>query len=85
MNISEKTMKKYPYQVHIGSNENYLGRIFGQSETLCCYETLQFEDYDTVVFSYFDPEERRQRHINVFPEDSRKAAELGARLSGAAA
>ena len=82
MNISEEMMKEYHYSVHFGSNENYLTRMFGQqAETLCCYETLQFEDYDKVVFNYFDPEVRRQRRINLFPEDCRKASELGARLA----
>jgi multimeric flavodoxin WrbA len=32
---------------------------------------------------YFDPEERKQRRINVFPDDCRKTSELGARLAGA--
>jgi multimeric flavodoxin WrbA len=80
MNVSEEMMKEYHYPVHIGLNEGVLARTFGESETLCSYETLQFEDYDKVVFNYFDPEERRQRRINVFPEDCRKASELGARL-----
>jgi multimeric flavodoxin WrbA len=80
MNISEEMMNEYLYPIHFGSNENYLTRIFGQSETLCCNETLQFEDYDKVVFNYFDPEERKQRRIDVFPEDCRKASELGGKL-----
>ena len=84
MNVSEEIMKEYNYPVHLGMNENYLTRIFGQSEALCSFETLQFEDYDKVVFSYFDPEERRQRRINVFPEDCRKASELGSRLASSA-
>jgi hypothetical protein len=32
----------------------------------------------------FDHEERKQRRIDVFPEDCRKASELGARLAGVA-
>ncbi|ABK98730.1 flavodoxin family protein [Pelobacter propionicus] len=84
MNVSEEIMKEYNYPVHLGMNENYLTRIFGQGETLCSFETLQFEDYDKVVFNYFNPEERRQRRINVFPEDCRKASELGARLARSA-
>jgi multimeric flavodoxin WrbA len=83
MNVSEDMMKEYHYPVHIGMNENYLTRIFGQSESLCCYETLQFEDYDKVVFSYFDPEERKERRRTVFPEDCRKAFELGVRVTAA--
>lgn len=80
MNCPEQMMKEVQYPVHFDSNENYLSAIFGKSETLCCNETLQFADYDKVVFSYFDPEERRQRRIKVFPEDCKKAFELGARL-----
>jgi multimeric flavodoxin WrbA len=81
MNVSEELMKEYHYPVHMGLNENVLRRTFGQAETLCSFETLQFEDYNKVVFSYFDPEERRQRRRTVFPEDCRKAFELGARLA----
>ncbi len=80
MNVTEKLMKEYQYPVHIGLNENVLRRTFGQAESLCSFETLQFEDYDKVVFSYFDPEERRERRRTVFPEDCRKAYTLGARL-----
>jgi multimeric flavodoxin WrbA len=81
MNVPEEMMKENNYPIHFSSNENYLTRIFGQSETLCCFETLQFEDYDKVVFQYFDPETRKERRRTVFPEDCRKAFELGARLT----
>jgi multimeric flavodoxin WrbA len=80
MNVSEEQMNEYRYPVHIGLNENVLRRTFGRAETFCSFETLQFEDYDKVVFSYFDPDERRERHSKVFPEDCRKAFALGARL-----
>ena len=49
-------------------------------KTFSSNETLQFEDYDKVVFSYFDPEERKERRRTVFPQDCRRAFELGARL-----
>lgn len=81
MNVSEQLMKENCYPVHIGLNENVLSRTFGQAESLCSFETLQFEDYDKVVFNYFDPEERRERRRTVFPEDCRKAFELGVRLA----
>lgn len=85
MNLPEEMMKEYHYPVHMGLNENVLSRTFGQAESFCSFETLQFEDYDKVVFSYFDPEERRKRRKTVFPEDCRKAFELGARLTDAVA
>lgn len=46
-------------------------------------EALQFGVYDKVMSQYFAPEVRRQLHINVFPEDCRKASALGARLADA--
>jgi len=80
MNVPEEMMKENNYPVHFGQNENTLKRTFGQAESLYCFETLQFDDYDKVMFSYFDPEERRERRRTVFPEDCRKAFALGARL-----
>jgi multimeric flavodoxin WrbA len=82
MNVSEQLMKEY-YGEHIAANASQLKMMFGQSESLYCNETLQFEDYDKVVFSYFDPEERRQRRREVFPGDCKRAFELGARLAKA--
>ena len=80
MNVSRELMNEHRYSVHIDLNGEVLRRTFGSSELLCSFETLQFEDYDKVVFSYFDPEERRKRRKTVFPEDCRKAFELGARM-----
>jgi len=85
MNVSEKMMQEFCYPVHIGLNENVLRRTFGQAESFCSFETLQFEDYDKVVFDYFEPEQRRERRRTVFPEDCSKAFELGARLAGGVA
>ncbi len=51
-------------------------------DTLCAFETLQFEDYDKVVFSYFDLEERHKRSKTAFLEDCKKAFALGIRLAG---
>ena len=81
MNVSEEIATAYHYPVHFGMNQNYMGRVFGQAETLCAYETLQFDDYDKIVFDYFDPEERKARHQILFPESCRKAVELGIRLA----
>ena len=82
MNVSKDLMNEHKYTVHIDLNGEVLRRTFGRSESLCAFETLQFEDYDKVVFSYFDPEERRKRSKTVFPEDCRKAFALGVRLAG---
>lgn len=81
MNVSEEIAAEYHYPVHFKMNQSYLGRIFGQAETLCAYETLQFDDYDKVVFDYFDPVERRASYAKSFPENCRRAFELGVRLT----
>jgi len=81
MNLPEHLMNEYQYPVHIGLNESVLARTFGEAESLCSFETLQFEDYDKMVFNYFDPEERRERHRTVFPKDCIRAFERGLRLT----
>lgn len=81
MNVSERQAMEPPYSVHIGLNESVLARLFGQAESFLSFETLQFEDYDKVVFSYCDPEERQKRRREVFPQDCKRAYELGVRLA----
>jgi len=83
MNVSEEQMNEYSYPVHFGLNENVLRRTFGHAESLYSFQTLQLDDYDKIVFSYCDPEERRERRKKVFPEDCEKAFALGARLAKA--
>jgi len=80
MNVSEQQMKEQ-YAAYIGAYEHLLAMMFGQAESLCSFETLQFEDYNKVVFSYFDLEERRERRRTVFPKDCARAFELGVRLT----
>jgi len=80
MNVSEQQMKEFGYSLHIAANAHILSRTFGHSESLHAFETLQFEDYSKVVFSYFDPEERKERRRMVFPKDLEKAYELGVRF-----
>jgi len=82
MNVSDQLMKEN-YGPHIAANASVLKMIFGSAESFFCNETLQFEDYDKVVFSYADPEERRKRHCEVFPQDCKRAYGLGARLAKA--
>jgi multimeric flavodoxin WrbA len=82
MNVSEQAMKEN-YGPHIAANASHLKMVYGSCESFFCTETLQFEDYDKVVFSYFDPEERRKRHREVFPQDCKRAFDLGARLAKA--
>ncbi|OPX64306.1 MULTISPECIES: flavodoxin family protein [unclassified Methanoregula] len=80
MNVTEQMMKER-LGWHIKASANALKMMFGHAESFICNETLQFEDYDKVVFSYCDPEERRKRQREVFPQDCRRAYQLGVRLT----
>ncbi|WP_048149227.1 flavodoxin family protein [Methanolacinia paynteri] len=81
MNVSEQQAEKMGYNSIFSYTEGNMKMLFGHSESLCSYETLQFEDYGRVVSGLFDPEARKERHRTVFPEDCKKAYELGRRLA----
>lgn len=60
-----------------------LQRFLGEAEVLNITDTYQFDDYSKYASSMFDPEKKWKRRQEVFPEDCRKAYELGARLAAA--
>ncbi len=80
MNVAENMIHEAGYDVHFKTNESVLERLFGSCESVFSYETLQFEDYSKVVFSYCDPAERIERRKTVFPKDCEQAFNLGERL-----
>ena len=58
----------------------FVQRIIGPVETLQVYDTLQFDDYSKYVATRFDPVQKATRRREIFPQDCRKAFELGVRL-----
>ncbi len=83
MGISEEGMKEAGYMQRFAAIDRLLKIIFGSSDMLLCFDTYQFEDYARVVAPRFDPEKKLKRRKEVFPEDCRKAYELGAQLARA--
>jgi multimeric flavodoxin WrbA len=82
MNVGEEHFKEVNYPIHIESNEWVLGRLFGvPAESLTAFATKQFDDYSKYVFSMGDPVERVKKADKTFPEDCKKAYELGVRLA----
>lgn len=62
--------------------ENYqqtLTRFVGPTKTLICGNTLQLKDYSKTDWPWtlFDTEEKQKRHKSVFPNECKKAYELG--------
>ena len=80
MGLPEEMMKQMGYSQFMDLTTMFLTRTFGHSEALCSFDTLQFEDYSKYVATRFDPEAKAKRRREVFPQDCRKAYELGARL-----
>ena len=54
----------------------------GPTEVLISGETLQLKDYGATDWPWtlFDAEARKARHESVFPEECKRAFELGAKL-----
>lgn len=80
MNIPESMVKDMRLERVFEFNKYILEMLIGPCESLMSYDTLQFEDYSKYVSGMFDAEAKRKRHEEVFPQDCRKAYEMGARL-----
>jgi multimeric flavodoxin WrbA len=81
MNVTEELMKEWGYEQLFGNNQRLLQMVFGASEWLCCFDTLQFKDYSKVMADRFDPEKKARRRREVFPQDCEQALAMGARLA----
>jgi multimeric flavodoxin WrbA len=82
MGAPEEMAKERGFDKIVAMNEMVMRMIFGVSESLISYDTYQFEDYSKIVAPRFDPEKKAKRRAEAFPEDCRKAFEMGARLVG---
>ena len=81
MGMTEGAMKETGCDRGLALNEFFLRRIFGSSESLFCYDTLQFEDYSKIDQNRFDPEKKAARRKEQFPLDCQKAFEMGMRFA----
>ena len=80
MNAPESTAEKMGYPALLETNDSAFKRVLGYCESLCVYETMQFNDYSRYECNMFDGNQRVERNKTIFPEDLRKAYELGQRL-----
>ena len=60
-----------------------LGSFVGPTKTLVSGDTLQLKDYSKTDWQWtmFDPAAKQERHAAVFPQECRKAFEMGAELA----
>jgi multimeric flavodoxin WrbA len=81
LGATEESAKERGFDKHIEANEMLLKLVFGASETLCSFDTYQFDDYSKVYAPRWDPEEKARRRSEVFPVDCQRAFEMGRRLA----
>jgi multimeric flavodoxin WrbA len=81
LGASEELAKERGFDHHIGRNEAVMTMLFGACETLCSYDTYQFDDYAKYDAPRFDPAQKAQRRAEVFPADCEEAFAMGARLA----
>ena len=70
------------YQDMLQNYQQTLSRFVGPTEVLVSGNTLQLKDYGKTDWPWtmFDAEEKQKRRETVFPEECRKALEMGAAL-----
>lgn len=84
MGADEQHLEK-AYRQHIDLNQTILGRTLGPVELLASTDTMHLEDYSAIVADALQPLAGRkvEHRRTVFPEDCRRAFDLGARLAQA--
>lgn len=81
MNITAEMMPEWGYTPRLGVMESFVGRTFG-NEPLSLYvnNTCQFADYSRYKCDIFSGEEKARYREEHFPQDCRKARDMGAAL-----
>ncbi len=71
------------YRQLVGNYQQTLSNFVGPTKTLISGNTLQLKDYGSTdwPWSMFDPESKMKRHETVFPEECKRAFEMGAELA----
>lgn len=80
-NCSEAFYSQIGYDKMLEKYQNSLSGMVGPTKVMVCGDTLQVNDYSKYNWTMFDPEAKRARHENVFPDDIKKAFSLGAEMT----
>ena len=82
MNCPESMFDSVGYREIFQRYEEWMKHYFGHCEMLLSTDTMQVKDYSRYHLAGWDGDAKRLRHDTVFPQDCRKAYELGVRLAG---
>lgn len=80
MNATDEMIRKYGFDRLFGMSKMFMEMKFGTCELLLSTDTLQYDNYDEYESGMFDKAQKIERHETVFPEDCRRAFELGIRI-----
>ena len=81
LGATREMTKERGFDKDILANEILMKMILRTTETLCSYDTSQFDDYSKVYAPRFDPAKKAKIRAEVFPIDCKKAFEMGTRLA----
>ena len=65
--------------INLEFTEGSLEKTFGPLEKLCCYDTLQVDDYAKYDITLFDVDAKKKRREEQFPIDCQSAFDMGVR------
>ena len=80
MNVTEEFLQTSGYKSLFEPARAGLERLFGHSEALYAYDTVQFDDYSKYFCTVFDENKKKQAQQQQFPIDCENAFAMGARL-----
>ncbi len=80
MNVDLEDLKNYGFDHHLNLTKKMLDRHFGPCELFLSVDTMQYSDYSKYESERFDAEAKLKRHEEFFPEECKKAFDLGRRL-----
>ncbi len=79
-NAPEQMYARASYASMIAGYKSTLGNFIGPTQILISGDTLQVNDYDRYDWSMFDIEGKKERREKVFPQERKKAFDMGAEL-----
>ena len=79
-NASEDYYAQIGYDAMLQRYQGSFNTFVGPARILISSDTLQVKDYSRYDWTMFDPEHKKERHETVFPEDKKKAFDLGVEM-----
>ena len=79
-NAPEEYYGPIGYKKMLNGYKKSLETIVGKTKLMIAGNTLQVSNYDRYDWTMFDPKVKQEHHEKVFPDECRKAHDLGARM-----